>query len=905
MNAEQSIGLQYLRARGSDPWRWAEDASVLVWKDGTTVAFRAEILQVLDALAPGRLPPFGSVVLLLAACRGKRPTPEDILPTLASQAETSAGRVLLALGRSPLPELEAALRELARVSDLPEAQRSTLRAKQTLAEAVFGAVRSDQRPFRARLSEQLFSDLSPTDFTQDKEDGGEELLRHLHIVASGIRGLTPEALALHLRSGLSELPAGAEGLNLPPAVQARQLLEFLLKTPEHRSLALAARQFMAAAQLPRRLHAREELAVGGVAGLSNRGSIDRLLISELAHDDMMLAARVALNEALYLRQEPPEHQPPLTRCLILDSGIRLWGLPRLFACAAALAFAAADLRTSELCVWRASEDRLTPINLLAASGLAEHLAALEIASHPGRALRNLERLLGPRDSAQSVLITHPATLSDPEFRLALGTLSRLPDFICTVDRSGRCALFAAPFHSRAPVSESQLQVESLFTQESDRALARAGQTDQDLPAFLRRQPCPFLLPIAGRADFWFQTSETRCVASLSDRRLVEYDPTQHHSGGRLICPRLPSGRRLWADEVDGFFYLVHAGSARRPNRWVRCARAGGVETIDLCAGEPASAVVRQDKVLLLAREHEVLAYDLESGQLLDRKPSPSRWHRGRYFASMQQFYLMHWEGRRIEFIPVKIPVQLGISNIVALFDRAGFEGPWVLNQLCQALPLDGNQKIQIPLPIVQSAHARSVQVSRDGHRVLISIPTLNWSQLFDLSQGRAMPLGSDEVAADRLEISPNLPSHPLLRSIEAVTIQGGMLCVRTRKGDCFWVQRAIDRGLKLEQTSRPDPLEWWATEDLPVRYPWSYAYSLRVARSPRGGAVVIDSRGLLHLKAPEAGFVEVTLALCPGRLAAWSSEGEICGPSFFQPSGGDASSVDTLSSACEELIAHL
>ena len=58
------------------PWFWhwdieSEDlaADVVVWTDGSTIAFRPEIRAVLESLAPDGLPPFDAVVLLLAACR--------------------------------------------------------------------------------------------------------------------------------------------------------------------------------------------------------------------------------------------------------------------------------------------------------------------------------------------------------------------------------------------------------------------------------------------------------------------------------------------------------------------------------------------------------------------------------------------------------------------------------------------------------------------------------------------------------------------------------------------------------------------------------------------------------------------------------------------------------------------
>src|SRR5918997_2847216 len=54
-------------------WRWSDSAEVLPWPDGTTIAFRGEVEAVLGRLAPGGLPPFGAVALLLAACRDAWP----------------------------------------------------------------------------------------------------------------------------------------------------------------------------------------------------------------------------------------------------------------------------------------------------------------------------------------------------------------------------------------------------------------------------------------------------------------------------------------------------------------------------------------------------------------------------------------------------------------------------------------------------------------------------------------------------------------------------------------------------------------------------------------------------------------------------------------------------------------
>jgi len=125
---------------------------------------------------------------------------------------------------------------------------------------------------------------------------------------------------------------------------ARRLIARLHQDPELGGIARIAHQLLAAIHLPRSLSDREDLPVGGVSDISNRGPLDRLLLSELAHDDVTLALRIALNEALYLRRETPPRSPPRRRAVLIDAGIRLWGVPRVFATAVALSLAATTER---------------------------------------------------------------------------------------------------------------------------------------------------------------------------------------------------------------------------------------------------------------------------------------------------------------------------------------------------------------------------------------------------------------------------------------------------------------------------------------------------------------------------------------------------------------------------------
>jgi hypothetical protein len=57
--------------------------------------------------------------------------------------------------------------------------------------------------------------------------------------------------------------------------------------------------------------------------------------------------------------------------------------------------------------------------------------------------------------------------------------------------------------------------------------------------------------------------------------------------------------------------------------------------------------------------------------------------------------------------------------------------------------------------------------------------------------------------------------------------------------------------------------------------------TLRAAELTNGSKVFLDSRGLLHFKSSNPDVPEVSVVLADGEVAGWTSDGCVCGPSFF------------------------
>jgi len=84
---------------------------------------------------------------------------------------------------------------------------------------------------------------------------------------------------------------------------------------------------------------------------------------------------------------------------------------------------------------------------------------------------------------------------------------------------------------------------------------------------------------------------------------------------------------------------------------------------------------------------------------------------------------------------------------------------------------------------------------------------------------------------------------------------------------------------------RPDPPEIINLASfMEAALPSDIRTRLKVATLWNKDRVYLDSRGLLHLKSANRSIPETTLVLChDGPMAAWCSDGKVCGSRFFLP----------------------
>ena len=234
--------------------------------------------------------------------------------------------------------------------------------------------------------------------------------------------------------------------------------------------------------------------------------------------------------------------------MLIDAGIRLWGVPRVFATAVALSLVATADRHIRVDAYRACGRTVEPVTLTRREGLVAHLEALETDAHPGNALPAFAAALPERGQlADAVVVTGEEAAADRPFQQALAALEVPSLWLATVNREGRFRLVLAPRaaderRARGPAGPRQAVGARGLSRPVAPLLDTAAAA---VPALLRQKPFPLLLshsPIKFRRAW---AAPGGGVLSIGrDGSLLHWERPAF--GARLLADNAPVGQVHWA-----------------------------------------------------------------------------------------------------------------------------------------------------------------------------------------------------------------------------------------------------------------------------------------------------------------------------------------------------------------------
>jgi hypothetical protein len=878
-------------------WHWQDDGNVVAWVDGATIAFRSELVPLFQRLRTNCLPPFGAVVLLLAACRDGWTTPPSRVALLHGVLANGKRK-----DRAEL--LNRVTAELDRIHCLGEALRTSASAKAELVAIVFEGQGEPASPATFdHLLDELEHGLSETMVRPRRSPTVvDRLLRDLAWLDRGLSRVTAQALATRATTGLEQLPSPVD-LELPPIGSARSLLAELKSDPEWSGIVSLAKLLLPVVQLPRQLAAREELPVGGVSDISNRGSLDRLLLSELANDGLTLAVRVAMNEALFLRRETPPRTPTRRRMVVLDSGLRMWGVPRVFATAVGLALAASAEAGTEVAIHRAAGEKLMPVDFSTKAGLVEHMAALDPRVHPGAAVPALAALAEEvSDESDVVLVTGADVLSDPVFQRAIAEAGLAELRLATVARDGSFRLYLQTSRGRKVVREAQFALDDALLPPTLASQRLIASDDASLPALFRAQPFPLRLSVPVDSERSWSVQGVGVLTYTRDGRLLHWDVAA--LGAWQVTERLVPGELHWAATraEDGVVWAVVGKLSRT-----------GLAILKINLSDKTSEQTRMDvdidhprvvfahrEIVFVADGAQIAAYGLASGQLLATAPLAGLKHvRGRLYVSgpgpYRKFSAASYDGAGIVFTKL-FEERPDRPRLATVFEPATHEGPMGLLPSGNLFSFAHNRERRVNFGAIKwNGDVGLDGVSRDGSRLLVSQGGPASSRIV-VNVRTVTGVRRREMPQQALE--PELFAMakpvPLRHRFQAVGVdeQGQLTLVGRR--DSHWPLAFEQRSQTYTLPKNP------IATSLRCRYPFlplddplrRQPYSLGIARWSDGTCAFLDSRGLLHLQSSDDSLPGVTIVLTDGPIAAWSPPDTWWGPRYFRgPAAADQSNA--------------
>jgi hypothetical protein len=364
-------------------WHWEEEAEVIGIPGGHTIAYREYIIEILNDLQHQGLPPFGSLLLAVVATNphGKEDIAaifrnfEALLPSLKLRYPEASNIV------------ESSRRLLDLLSSLPQIYKESKR-RIMLLQSIFADCHNMISPLKARKLLKAY--------TTNQHGEGIIYRKQTFNISVYLQDLKTIALlaekypdANSLIEKVADLPdisvsvvIDEENLDVAPS---ENFLEELIANSKTFHVGSLVKHIWSGLNIPYHNVLPSQQPIGGVSDLTNKGQLDRLLISEFANDDLMFLSRLANNEALYLNREIPPQNNELERVVLIDVSIKNWGTPKTIAFAI-LAAIAHHPKTDIHCSAFAIGDNVYPLQFHTINEVIDSLDILEPTLHPANGI---------------------------------------------------------------------------------------------------------------------------------------------------------------------------------------------------------------------------------------------------------------------------------------------------------------------------------------------------------------------------------------------------------------------------------------------------------------------------------------------------------------------------------------
>ncbi|ANE49440.1 hypothetical protein [Flavisolibacter tropicus] len=496
-------------------WQWEDDGDVIAIPFSSTIAYKAFVLEALELMSPQGLPPFGSLLLTIIATN---PQGESALNDVYALLDKKLDRMVnQQFGDSNQEKaiLVDAFAFLKLLVHLP-AKYKEGRNRLLLLQSLFAGCHNQLAASKAKHILEYYKSGKTNIVNTPSKALHSGAFTHDFRVVSLLHKRFPDNKIIIER--LAALPGIETAIAIEEAEPGEDALkDFIEELTTHSKtfpVGSLIKRLWSGLNIPFHHYHPSQQPIGGVSDLTNKGTFDRLLISEYANDDIVFLSRLANNEALYINREVPPQQDDQERIILMDVSIKSWGTPRTIAFAILLAIARHP-KSNFICKAFAVGNTYRPIPFETIDDIITSLEELDPCLHPAEGLTTFFKEYGALKNAEVFLVASEDSFRHPQVHKAISDHYALFNYWIQVGQEGSIDLFRRHQNIRKHVQHLQLPLDELWKREpAQQSNRESSDSISEYPILFPSPHNPKKVVAAPDGHFIMLTSEKHILRSF-------------------------------------------------------------------------------------------------------------------------------------------------------------------------------------------------------------------------------------------------------------------------------------------------------------------------------------------------------------------------------------------------------
>jgi hypothetical protein len=510
-------------------WQWEELGEVVSIPNGSTIAYKAFLKEIIPVISIQGLPPFGALLLAIIATNANG---KQILSELDSRMMDDDGH----LKREKLKATDF-LNLLASVPE--EFKKGTKKIQLFLAvfEKCHGVI-------SIKKSQEIIRMISSPD---GWDDSLTPVPYHKHILLQDLRVFSVLSSKLTTVQQILDKVANLPDLSdffelLEPAVEEGAIVptdfvDELIANNRTHPVGTLIKHLWGGLTIPVHSSLPSSQPLGGISDLTNKGDFDKLLVSEFANDDLVFLSRLANNEALFIQREIPPQQNDLERIILIDSSLKNWGTPKTLAFAIMLAISKHP-KTDIPCRSFVLGDTYKEVNSDSISSLIDALSILDAKLNAVNGLTSYLSDFPANKNQEIFVITEESTIKQPAMLKAVNEFHHAVAYWIYTDALGNIDVYKKQQHSKRLLQHIRLPLEDLWKKESSKQKVSRGVFQGDYPILFYPVGSYEQVPSADGLNCFLVSNDRKLFRFFEDISFTELT-NYNKKGLELVWDKIP------------------------------------------------------------------------------------------------------------------------------------------------------------------------------------------------------------------------------------------------------------------------------------------------------------------------------------------------------------------------------